>query len=66
MSQFFRSAKMPVGRSRLFAKSATLGGRKLHGSNQPMETNPLTFAKRFRRPKITEPTRTPYPAIFCQ
>ena len=45
MSQFFRSEEMPVGLFRLFAKSATLGGRKLHGSNQLMETNPLTFAK---------------------
>lgn len=45
MSQFFRSEEMPVGLFRLFAKSATLGGRKLHGSNQLLETNPLTFAK---------------------
>ena len=45
MSQFFGSEEMPVGLFRLFAKSATLGGRKLHGSNQLMETNPLTFAK---------------------
>lgn len=45
MSQFFGSEEMPVGLFRLFAKSATLGGSKLHGSNQRMETNPLTFAK---------------------
>ena len=45
MSQFFGSDEMPVGLFRLFAKSATLGGRKLHGSNQLMETNPLAFAK---------------------
>jgi len=45
MSQFFGSDEMPVGLFRLFAKSATLGGRQLHGSNQLMETNPLAFAK---------------------
>jgi len=45
MSQFFGSDEVAVRLLRWFAKSATLGDRQLHCSNQLMETNPLAFAK---------------------
>jgi hypothetical protein len=62
MSQFFGSEEMPVGLFRLFAKSATLGDRKLKGSNRLMETNPLAFAKAVQR---AEDSGTNTNSIFC-